>query len=352
MESGKILGQEHIIRHFENAIQTGKISHAYIISGEEGTGKLKLARSFAKALQCEENCPDMGSLGNVFDASQKEPNKKITGKACGHCKSCRQTDSLSQPDIKYITHEKAGIGVDEIRDQINNDIDIKPYSSRYKIYIIPESEKMTVQAQNALLKTIEEPPAYVIIILLTTNADIFLQTILSRCVILNIRPVKEESIKNQLMTEYGINEYSARMAAVFSGGNPGKALRQATSEEFKELKDRLIDILQSLETSGMDVISSSVKQIAELKKQAEDYFYLLRLWFRDTLIYKATGRKEQLIFQDNYKAIESQAKNCSYLDINMILQSIDQAQNQIKANVNFDSVMEVLFLTIKERIQG
>lgn len=152
MESGRVLGQNHIIKHFEKAIKMGKISHAYIINGEEGSGKMRLAVYFAKALQCQEG---------------------VNGTACGQCKSCKQTDSGNQPDIKYITHEKSGIGVDEIRERTNDDIVIKPYSDRYKVYIVPDSEKMTVQAQNALLKTIEEPPEYAIIILLTTNADTF-----------------------------------------------------------------------------------------------------------------------------------------------------------------------------------
>ena len=141
MESERILGQNHILRHFENAIRMGKISHAYIINGEEGSGKMNLAIHFAKALQCERN---------NSNKAINEDGERITvpGTACGQCKSCKQTDSKNQPDIKYITYEKSGIGVDEIREQINDDIDIKPYSSPYKIYIVPESEKMTVQAQN------------------------------------------------------------------------------------------------------------------------------------------------------------------------------------------------------------
>ena len=120
MESERILGQNHILRHFENAIRMGKISHAYIINGEEGSGKMNLAIHFAKALQCERN---------NSNKAINEDGERITvpGTACGQCKSCKQTDSKNQPDIKYITYEKSGIGVDEIREQINDDIDIKPY---------------------------------------------------------------------------------------------------------------------------------------------------------------------------------------------------------------------------------
>lgn len=352
MESGRILGQNHIIKHFENAIKMGKISHAYIINGEEGSGKMRLAVHFAKALQCVENNPEAESnLQFDFLNDEKDKNKKITGIACGECRSCKQTDSGNQPDIKYITHEKAGIGVDEIREQINDDIDIKPYSSRYKIYIVPDSEKMTVQAQNALLKTIEEPPEYAIIILLTTNADTFLQTILSRCVLLNIKPVKEETIKNQLMAEYNVGDYEAKVAASFSGGNPGKAVKLATSDDFKELKKQVSGTLISLEKGGMDTIADAIKSAGEFKKQIGDYFSLLRIWFRDMLMYKATGSSEKLIFQDDYITIETMTEKCSYYDIDIILKSIDQAEGRINSNVNFDATIEVLFLVIKERMQ-
>lgn len=381
MESERIIGQNHIIKHFENAIKMGKISHAYIINGEEGSGKLKLAVHFAKALQCEKNRRDEDNnlqfdffsnsdADSTIEVASKDSgadtadigfdeyrvleaknNDNVSGEACGECHSCRQTDSGNQPDIKYITHEKAGIGIDEIREQINDDIDIKPYSSKYKIYIVPESEKMTIQAQNALLKTIEEPPEYAIIILLTTNADKFLQTILSRCVLLNIKPVKEEIIKNQLTSEYGVSDYEAKVAATFSGGNPGKAIRLATSEDFKELKGKVTQTVTTLQKGGMDVISESIKTAAEFKKQIGEYFSLLRIWFRDMLMYKATGNSENLIFQDDYMTIEKMAQDCSYFSMDVILKAIDQAESRINSNVNFDTTMEVLFLTIKERIQ-
>lgn len=329
MESERVLGQNHIRKHFENAIKMGKISHAYIINGEEGTGRFRLAVEFAKALQCAEH----------------------TGIACGVCKSCRQTESGSQPDIKYVSHEKAGIGVDEIREQINDDIDIKPYSSRYKIYIVPDGEKMTVQAQNALLKTIEEPPEYAVIILLTTNADMFLQTILSRCVLLNIKPVREDTIKKQLMAEYGVGDYEAKVAAAFAGGNMGRAVKLAVSEDFRELKKQVAETLISLENGGMDVIAQAVKTAGEFKKQMNEYFGLLRIWFRDMLVYKATGSRERMIFQDDYRTIEAMSQNCSYYDIDVILKSIAQAEDRLNANVNFDAAMEVLLLAVKDRLR-
>ena len=183
-----IVGHEQIIEHLKNAISLEKVSHAYILNGPESSGKMMIAEAFAMALQCE--------------------NHDVEG--CMECRSCKQAIDHNQPDIIYVTHEKPNnISVDEIRAQLNNDIAIKPYSSKYKIYIIDEAEKMNQQAQNALLKTIEEPPAYGIILLLTTNADSFLQTIRSRCITLNLKAVKNETIHKYLMEKKQIPDYQA-----------------------------------------------------------------------------------------------------------------------------------------------
>lgn len=120
----EIIGHEQIIEHFRRALRNHQISHAYILNGENGSGKNMLARAFAKALECEAGYGD----------------------SCNMCRSCHQFESGNHPDIKWLRHEKAAsIGVDEVREQINKDIVIKPYSSQYKIYIIDEAEKMTVQ---------------------------------------------------------------------------------------------------------------------------------------------------------------------------------------------------------------
>ena len=169
-----IIGQEQICEHLQTALKLQKVSHAYIINGERNSGKKFIARIFAIALQC---------------TGEGE-------KPCQVCRSCRQALSENHPDMIRITHEKPNsISVDDIREQINDTIMVRPYSSQYKIYIVDEAQKMTVQAQNALLKTIEEPPAYAVIMLLTTNPDAFLQTILSRCVQLKLKPLKDSVVK-------------------------------------------------------------------------------------------------------------------------------------------------------------
>ena len=184
------IGNNAIVMHLKEAMKHDKVSHAYIINGEDKSGKTLLALEFAKALMC-------------VDENERP---------CGHCKSCIQADSHNNPDIIWITHEKPNtITVDDVREQIVNDAQIKPYAGRYKIYIINEAEKMNVQAQNAILKTIEEPPHYVIVILITNNAGAFLQTITSRCVMLSMKPVREDIIREYIMKKYQIPDYKENL---------------------------------------------------------------------------------------------------------------------------------------------
>ena len=310
----EILGHEQIIEHLQNAIKLQKVSHAYILDGEEGAGKNMLARTFAQTLQCERG--------------GTEP--------CGECHSCKQAMSGNQPDIITVTHEKpASIGVEDIR-------------SPYKIYIVDEAEKMTVQAQNALLKTIEEPPAYGVIMLLTTNADAFLPTILSRCVTLKLRPVKNEIIRPYLMEKYHIPDYQAEVCTAFARGNVGKAERLAQSEQFAELKSHLLHLLRHLRDMEVYELTEAVRSASEYKTEINDYLDLMALWFRDVLLFKATRQIDGLVFAEEINAISAQAQKSSYEGLERILKALEKAKVRLNANVNFELTMELLMLTIKE----
>ena len=322
-----IIGHNQIIEHLKNAIRMGKISHAYILNGENSSGKMMLAEAFAMALQCE--------------SGGDEP--------CMECRSCHQAMEHNQPDIIYVTHDKPNIiSVDDIRHQLNNDIVIKPYSSKYKIYIVDEAEKMNVQAQNALLKTIEEPPAYGVILLLTTNADSFLPTILSRCITLNLKSVQEDLIKSHLMRKYQIPDYQADVCAAFAQGNVGKAIQLASSDEFNELKADAISLIKKIEDIDLYEMNQQIKTVSEYKNEINEFLDLITLWFRDVLYVKATNDVSNLIFKDEVYDIKKQAAKKSYYGIESILKALEQTRVRLNANVNFELVIEMLLLTIKE----
>lgn len=322
-----IIGQDQIKEHLQSAIRTGKISHAYIINGERFSGKEYIARVFAMSLQCEKE--------------DVEP--------CQICHSCKQALSDNQPDIIRVTHEKPGsIGVDDIRSQINGDVAIKPYSSPYKIYIMNEAEKMTVQAQNALLKTLEEPPAYAVIILLTSNVNSMLQTILSRCVVLNMKPVSNELVKKYLMEQMQVPDYKAEVCVAFARGNIGKAKQLASSEDFERVKEEALSLLKYIQEMDITEMISAIKKVTEYKLNVDDYLDILSIWYRDVLLFKATADANHLVFRDEIRNIKKVADRTSYEGIEIIIKALENAKSRLEANVNFDLTMELLFLDMKE----
>lgn len=323
-----IVGQEQLKEHLYNALTTNKISHAYIINGERSSGKEFIAKIFAMALQCE-------------NRQGIEP--------CHECHSCKQALSGNHPDIVFITHEKPNtISVDDIRSQINGDIAIKPYSGPKKIYIMNEGEKMTVQAQNALLKTLEEPPEYAVILILTTNVNSLLPTILSRCVLLNMKPVRDEQIKKFLMENMEIPSYKADICTAFARGNVGKARMLANSEEFDKVKEEAITLLKYIGEMEINEIVAAIKKINECKFDVNDYLDILSIWYRDVLMFKATHDANDLIFREEIQYIRKVADKSTYEGIERIIDALDKSKQRLSANVNFDLTMELLLLTIKE----
>ena len=323
-----IVGHEQIIQHLKSAVAMKKISHAYIFDGPERSGKMMLAEAFAEALLCEKQ----GQEG------------------CHQCRSCHQAAGRNHPDIIYVTHEKPNtIAVSDIRQQLNGTIDVKPYNaeSDYKIYIVDEAEKMNEQAQNALLKTLEEPPSYAVILLLTTNADSFLQTIRSRCVTLELTAVADEKIHRHLMRKYQVVDYKAEVCVAFAQGNVGRAIMLAGSQEFNELKDRTIKLVRRIGELEFQDVMGEVKEIQEFDR-VQDFFDLLMLWYRDVLVYKSTGGQGRLIYKDQTYELEKQADSISYEGLNEIFDSIETGRRRVRANVNMDMTLEMLLLKIMQ----
>jgi len=322
----EIVGHEQIKEHMQAAIRDKKPFHAYLFQGEEGVGKEALARTFAAGLQCQ---------------------SESTDKPCKECVSCRQMESGNQPDVIWVTREKASLGVDEIREQLCNTMDIKPFSSPYKIYLVPEAEKMTEAAQNALLKTIEEPPEYGIVILMTSNISALLPTIQSRCLTMEFRPLSTAVVESFVKEHCQVPDYQARASAAFAQGNLGKAMRYAKSEDFIERKDHIISLLRHVEQMDLSEMLAVIKDLGTRKDEVRDYIDLMVLWYRDVLLFKATKDINQLLFQDEASYISREASHRSYEKIEEILQAFEKAKVRLRANVNFDITMELMLLALK-----
>lgn len=322
-----VVGHKDILKYISSAVENNRVSHAYILNGERGSGKKMLANLFAMTLLCE--------------TGDNEP--------CGKCHSCKQAESGNHPDIIRVTHEKPNsISVDDIRTQVNNTVDIKPYQGPYKVYIIPQADMMTPQAQNAILKTIEEPPSYAVFLLLTENAETLLPTINSRCVMLKLRNIKDTLIKKYLMENLEIPDYKADMCTAFAQGNMGRAIMLANSDHFNEIREEAVQLLKHINEMELNEIVAAVKNISVYKLEITDYLDIIMIWYRDVLLYKATKGIDKVVFKDQLQSIKEQARKSSYEGIELILESLEKAKARLKANVNFDLVMELLFLTIKE----
>lgn len=324
-----IIGQEHIKEHLKSSISSGKISHAYLITGEIQAGKEFIANIFAQTLLCE------NPVNGV------EP--------CGQCHSCIQAITKNHPDIITVTHSKPNtVSVDDIRTQIVGDVAIKPYSRPYKVYIMNEAEKMSPQAQNALLKTLEEPPEYVVILLLTTSKSMMLPTILSRCVQLDMRPVEDKTVRKYLMSELRVPDYQADICVAFARGNIGKARSLATSEEFENIKEEAIRVLKYIRNMDVADMVKTIRKLQEYKMNTDDFLDIMTIWYRDVLLYKATMDADSIVFKDEGAQIRKNASESAYEGIEEILDAIEKTKARLKANVNFDLAMELLLLTIKE----
>ena len=323
-----VIGHEEIIRHLQNAIKTGKISHSYIFAGEPGSGKRLLAGIYAMTLQCEAGGEN----------------------ACGKCESCKRAIGKNHPDIIMVKHEKPNtISIDEIREQVVNDVDIKPYSSSHKIYIIPDAEIMTPQAQNALLKTIEEPPEYAVIMLLTSNIDGLLPTIRSRCVRLDLKVVDDGLVKKYLMEHLHVPDYQAEIDASFAHGSIGKAKEAATSQEFADITQKALKILKYADSMEVYELTEAIKNLSSEKQNINDYLDIFQFWFRDVLMFKATREIDNLVFKQEINYIREQASQRSYENLEKILEALDKTKVRLRANVNTELALELLFLTIREK---
>ncbi len=323
-----IIGHDEIIRHLKDTIRTGKVSHSYIFTGETGSGKKMLAATFAAALQCE--------------SRQERP--------CMVCDSCKKAMGKNHPDIIMTTHEKPGlISVDEVREQVIHDVSVRPYCSPYKIYIIPEAELMNPAAQNALLKTIEEPPEYAVIMLLTTNADRLLPTIRSRCVRLDLKIVDDSMVKQYLMEHLHVPDYRAEIDVSFAHGSIGRAKEVATSQEFADLTQNALRLLTYSGNMEVFEMTEMIRTIVADKARIEEYLDIFQFWFRDVLMFKATQEIDHLVFKQEIGTIREQARERSYENLEKILESIEKTKVRLRANVNPELALELLFLTFRER---
>lgn len=326
----EIYGHQEVVDHIRTAVRQNKISHAYIIQGDKGIGKKTLVNAFVKLLQCQQ---------------------PVDSDGCGQCHSCQLLDSGNHPDVIYARPtKKTGYGVDDIRDQVIKDVAIKPYQADYKVYIIDQADTMSPQGQNALLKTIEDPPSYGLFFLICKNSKELLQTIQSRCVILPLHPLKAQQVEDYLQENSIHTSLSKEVLTAYSRGNIGKAIELAESNEFLAMREDMINLLEVFINQGEYDIINSVYLLEKHKANIQEVLDILRTLIRDCLVLIHTGEKKHLIHQD----LIGKISHLSYRNKEGILfqlnRNISIAVDQLHANVNFELTQLMMLLNIKETI--
>lgn len=324
-----VIGNDKIIKSLKLAVDNNRVNHAYIFDGPKGSGKHLIANIFAKTLNCERG--------------EDSP--------CGECISCQTFESGNNPDIIYVRRKEGDreIKVDTVRNVINKNIEVKPYRNRYKVFIIEDADTMNTAAQNAFLKTLEEPPGYAVFLLLAENYNKLLVTVLSRCQRFKMQSIPSPVIKDYLTLNKGIGAENAQLAALYSQGSIGKAMELSASEEFNSLRKAVMDTtVKLLETDliGMYELAASAE---EYKDSVDAFLDIMYLLYRDCLVYKQTGRNELLIQGDNIDVIK---RICGILDTRRLIRGcelIGNAAEAIRRRGDFQLVIEDLFFKLKEK---
>ena len=292
----KIIGNEKIKLELEQTIKLNKMSHSYMFIGTSGIGKKMIAKEFAKMILCQ--------------GQQKYCNK---------CKSCIEFDSNNNPDFQLIEPEGVSLKIDQIR-QVQKKIIEAPIISEKKVYIIDDADLMTTEAQNCLLKTLEEPPEFVTIILIGSRENNFLSTIKSRCTIIKFQDIENEKIKQYLSQNYGISDISENMLEVFSG-SIGKA-EQLKSKQ--ELYNNIIEIIENIK----------ILDIIDILKKAD-------------IIYKSQDEKNEILEGMNVILFKKSKQDLKYLNC---IQIIEETKKRLNANANYNMCIDNMLFRIWEEM--
>lgn len=305
------IGHEALINNFKQRCLKNTLSHAHLIAGEDGVGKGKLANILAKFIL-------NGDLDREY------------------------------VDIINYSSEKSSFGVDDVRDIIE-EVYKKPFEKDKKVIIIHEGNKLTIQAQNALLKTIEEPPKGVYIIILCESLELILDTIKSRCEIYKLKPLTKSELYEYIkIKKFNYDENEIKSAIAFSEGVPGRIDRYFNDDKLRELRNNIVILIKNLNKNDLEAILQQEESFSNLKNDKEEVLNIFGLFIRDILINKEIENEEFIINSDKLEDIKELTKEMSFKKLNNMIKTIEEARRNIKSNVSWGMMLRVMLMGFME----
>ena len=343
----EMIGHDDAVRLLDISFKRNRLSHAYLINGPKGCGKTLFSKVLASIVNCEAR-----QVGEEYSLQQKA--------FCGECSACYKIERDIHPDLTIIFPEKSTIKIDQIRD-MQKSIYRKPVEGRYKVYVIEQAEKMTEEAQNSLLKILEEPLGDTLILLTTSNKSQLLPTIASRCNIVNINGVKEDEVAKWLCEKEGLKKDKAQIIARVSKGLPGRALDILKSEKYFKLRKYIFDKVTNLvETkSVLQSIKDSEALINRLKKDGEESDEIVGQLscpdeamefiadvFGDVIKYSTTGDENLINNLDQMENIKKIMTMVNEKECTMIIQKALRCADKIRARANSRTAYDEFLLYV------
>ncbi|MBQ6998327.1 MAG: hypothetical protein IJN62_00870 [Clostridia bacterium] len=312
-------GQEKLVTFFEKAVANDSLGHAYIIEGETGSGKKTLADYFAALAVCAKGC------------------------ACGECRQCVQTKAGVNPDITVISAEgKTSISVDKVRDLIST-VAYRAVHGGRRVFIIQDADLLTPQAQNALLKVIEEPPAGVVFLLLCRQKSQMLRTITSRSQVLKVSPLSKEVLK-QIVPQCGEFEIA------YCKGNAGKLMQICADDEFKTFRDDAVKAIAKLFTHGEDALYDTADFFEQNKERKEDLFTIILYVLRDVMC-KKTMLAKYIINTDKADIINSISSVLSPVSCMRAIEAVLEAERGMGKYGNYNMAVQTMLIRCKNAMK-
>jgi DNA polymerase-3 subunit delta' len=314
-----VIGHKEVVERLKNALHSGRIANAYIFSGPSNVGKEFVAINFAKALNCLSEGDD----------------------SCNECIACRKIDDGNYADVMMIRPEGTRLKIDQMR-SLQRRGSYRAMEGKYKVYIITEAEKMTAEAANSLLKTLEEPPGNMVLILLTSSYSSLFQTIRSRCQSVKFSLVPQKLLSDELIRRFGLSDSKAKWIALRSQGKVSKAL-ELMEKDSESAEDEVLESFLDLIWKNKASLLHIFKKAESLGKMQEPFDILLS-WYRDLLLVKQGCSQDLLIHSDKKRDLEKMASAYSEIRIERYIRNILRTQNLIQRNVNPNLALEVMML--------